>query len=287
MAMLNLAPHADIPHIRIQADERQPLIRFRELARYRELLLTLADRDLRVRYKQTVLGVLWVVLQPLLGSLVFAFVFGVVARLSQPGRPYVLFAFAGLMAWTTFANILQRVSVSLLSNSQMISKVYFPRLILPLSTAAAALVDFCVSLAVMFAMLLVYRVWPGWGVLLLPAWLAILVTMALGIGLLGAALLVRYRDVGHIIPVVLQLGLFMSPVALSTLVVPEKFRFVFWLNPLTGLLEAFRWSLLGPGPGGGVISLPALAYSIAAAAAAFWIGATVFKQQERSFADVI
>src|SRR5262245_61673128 len=184
--MLNLVSQSQIPHIRIRADERQPLINFRELARYRELLLTLADRDVRVRYKQTVLGVVWVVLQPLLASLVFAFVFGVVAGLSRTGRPYVLFAFAGLMAWNTFSGILSRVSNSLVGNSQMISKIYFPRLILPLSTAAAAMVDFCVSLAMMSVMLFIYRVWPGWGVLLLPAWLVILVTMALGIGLLGA-----------------------------------------------------------------------------------------------------
>jgi lipopolysaccharide transport system permease protein len=264
------------------------LIDLRELARYRELLLTLADRDLRVRYKQTALGVVWVVLQPLLASLIFAFVFGVVAGLAKTGRPYVLFAFAGLMAWNAFANIISRVSNSLVSNAAMLSKIYFPRLILPLSTAAATLVDFGVSLALMIVMLLSYRSWPGWGILLLPVWLFLLVAMALGIGLLGAALMVRYRDVAHIIPVALQLGLFISPVAWSTLVLERnasKYMWVFKINPLSGLLDAFRWSLLGPAEA--TLSAPALAYSATAAAVAFWIGVTVFRQHERSFADVI
>jgi lipopolysaccharide transport system permease protein len=283
--VLGLASERVSHHVRIQADDRQPLIDLRELARYRELLFTLADRDLRVRYKQTALGVVWVVLQPLLASLIFAFVFGVVAGLSKTGRPYVLFAFAGLMAWNAFSNIVSRVSNSLVSNAGMLSKIYFPRLVLPLSTAAASLVDFGVSLGLMIVMLLIYRCWPGWGIVLVPVWLLLLLIMALGIGLLGAALMVRYRDVAHILPVALQLGLFISPVAWSTLVVPSKYAWVFKINPLSGLLDAFRWSLLGPGEAS--LSLSALTYSAAAAAAAFWIGATVFRHQERSFADVI
>jgi lipopolysaccharide transport system permease protein len=282
--MLNLvSAEGEIHHVRIQADDRQPLMNLRELARYRELLLTLADRDLRVRYKQTALGVIWVVLQPLLASLIFAFVFGVVAGLAIDDKPYVLFAFAGLMAWNAFSGIVSRVSNSLVNNASMLSKIYFPRLILPLSTAMATLVDFGVSLAMMFLMLLFYRIWPGWGLLLLPVWLLILVTMALGIGLLGAALMVRYRDVAHIIPVALQLGMFISPVAWSTILVQGKYRYIFLINPLTGLLNAFRWSLLGEEG----LSVPALTYSATAAAFAFWVGAAVFKQQERSFADVI
>jgi lipopolysaccharide transport system permease protein len=276
-------PPGEPPHIRVRAGDRGAAIDVRELLRHRELLLTLAGRDLRVRYKQTALGVAWVVLQPLLGSLVFAFVFGVVAGLRREGTPYVLFAFAGLMAWYTFANIVSRVGNSLLANSQMVSKIYFPRLVLPLASAAAVLVDFGASLGLMALMLTFYRVWPGWGILLLPVWLAILLTFALGIGLFAAALVVRYRDVGHIIPVALQLGLFISPVAWSTLLVPGRYRFIFLVNPLTGLLDAFRWSLLGEG----ALGPAALAYSLVAAIATFWLGASVFKQQERSFADVI
>jgi lipopolysaccharide transport system permease protein len=273
----------ELPHIRVSADDSPTTIDVAELLRYRELLWTLADRDLRVRYKQTALGVIWVVLQPLLASLIFAFVFGVLAGLPSNGRPYVLFAFAGMIAWTTFSNILSRTTLALTGNSQILSRIYFPRLILPLSSAAASLVDMAVSLCLMLVMLLIYRVWPGWGILLLPIWLVILVTLSLGLGLITGSLIVRYRDIGHIIPVVLQLGLFITPVAWSTWTVPGRYRWVFQVNPLTGILEAFRWSLLGEG----TLSLSALAYSVTAAIAIFWFGAVVFKRQERSFADVI
>ena len=159
----------DVAHIRIRADESGKLIDIPELLRYGELLLSLAERDLRVRYKQTVLGVVWVVVQPLMASLIFAFVFGVVARLPSGGTPYVLVAFAGMLGWSIFSNIASRGSMSLLSNSQMISRIYFPRLVLPLAAAAAALVDWAFSLGLMALMMALYRVWPGWGVVLLPA----------------------------------------------------------------------------------------------------------------------
>jgi lipopolysaccharide transport system permease protein len=281
--MPKLESHADLPHIRIRANEVGAPIDIPELIRYRDLLLTMADRDLRVRYKQTVLGVVWVVLQPLLASLIFAFVFGIVAGMASNGKPYVLFAFAGLIAWNAFSNIVSRVSSSLVSSAHVLSKIYFPRIIPPLAAASAVLVDFGVSLGMMVLMLASYRVWPGWGVLLLPVWLAILVTMAFGFGLFAASLMVRYRDVSHIIPAMLQLGMFISPVAWSTLIVPAKYRWVFLVNPLSGVLDAFRWSLLGEG----TISLAALAYAAGVAALAFWLGARLFKQQERSFADVI
>ena len=274
---------SSVPHIQVRSDAGRAPIDLREILRHRDLLLTLADRDIRVRYKQTVLGVVWVVLQPLLGSLIFAFVFGVVAHLPSNGRPYILFAFAGLMAWNTFSNALTRASFSLVGNAHMISKVYFPRLILPLASVASTLIDFGVTLALMFVLLALYRVWPGPSLLLLPVWLAILLLLALGIGLMAAALMVKYRDISHIIPTFLQLGMFVSPVAWSTLIVPKKYQWVFFVNPLSGLLEAFRWSLLGEG----TLPLGALAYSTATAALVFWFGAIVFKQQERDFADVI
>src|SRR5512135_847865 len=274
---------SSVPHIQIRSDAGSAPIDLREILRHRDLLLTLADRDIRVRYKQPVLGVVWVVLQPLLGSLIFAFIFGVVAHLPSNGRPYILFAFAGLMAWNTFSNALTRASFSLVGNAYMVSKVYFPRLILPLASVASTLIDFGVTLALVFVLLALYRVWPGPSLLLLPVWLVILLLMALGIGLMAAALMVKYRDIGHIIPTFLQLGMFVSPVAWSTLVVPKKYQWVFFVNPLSGLLEAFRWSLLGEG----TLPLGALAYSTATAALVFWFGAIVFKLQERDFADVI
>jgi ABC-2 family transporter len=190
---------SSVPHIQIRSDAGRAPIELREILRHRDLLLTLADRDVKVRYKQTVLGVAWVVLQPLLGSLIFAFVFGVVAHLPSNGRPYILFAFAGLMAWNTFSSAITRASFSLVSNAHMVSKVYFPRLILPLASVASTLIDFGASLGLMLVLLALYRVWPGLG-LLLPVWLAILLLMALGIGLLAAALMVKYRDISGQVP---------------------------------------------------------------------------------------
>ncbi|MFO0959082.1 MAG: ABC transporter permease [Isosphaeraceae bacterium] len=259
-----MVPPRDLPTVQIRANSGRSPVNLGEIARHHELLWTLADRDIRVRYKQTALGVVWVVLQPLMGSLIFAFVFGVVAQLSVEGLPYTVFAFAGLMAWNTFASIVTRVSHSLLGNAPMVSKIYFPRLILPLSSTASTLVDFAVSLAMMIAMLAIFRINPGWGILLLPVWIAILLTLAMGIGLAAGALMVRYRDVGIIIPVALQMGMYISPVAWSTMVVPEKYRWVSW-STLLGSRPAFvRWSLLGVGTS---LSPGQLAYSALAAAA--------------------
>jgi lipopolysaccharide transport system permease protein len=280
---LSLEPKKDVVHTRIRADETGSLIDIPELLRYRELLLTLAERDLRVRYKQTLLGVVWVVLQPLMASLIFAFVFGVIAGLPSGGTPYVLVAFAGLLGWNTFSSILSRGSASLLGNSSMISRIYFPRLVLPLAAALAALVDSAFSLGLMTLMLAWYRVWPGWGVFFLPIWIAIIVILAVGFALIASSLVVRYRDISYIIPVVLQLGLYISPVALSMRNVPEKYQWVLWLNPLSGPLEAIRWSLLGEG----LLSHSALAYAIGVASVVVCVGLAVFKRQERSFADVI
>jgi lipopolysaccharide transport system permease protein len=281
--MATTASPSNLQHIQIRADSNLTTFELREIFRYRDLLLSLADRDIRVRYKQTVIGVAWVVLQPLMTSLIFAFVFGMLARLPSEGRPYILFVFSGLLAWNAFSQTLTRVSFALVGNAHLVSKVYFPRLILPLAAMASTLVDFVVALVLMFLMLIFYRVWPAWGLLLLPVWLAILLVMALGLGLVAAALMVKYRDISHIIPTILQLGMYATPVAWSALIVPAKFRWVFLVNPLTGLLGAFRWSLLGEG----TLSLPALAYSTATAAVLFWCGAIVFKQQEQNFADVI
>jgi lipopolysaccharide transport system permease protein len=277
------ASRGDTPRIRIRADEGGALIDLHELARYRDLLVTLAGRDLRVRYKQTMLGIAWVVLQPVVTSLIFSFVFGIVAGLSSDGRPYFLFAFTGMVAWTAFSSIITRVSHSLVGSAHILSKIYFPRLILPLANVATSLVDFCVSMILLVLMLACYGIWPGWHVLFLPVWLAILLALALGIGLFAASLMVRYRDVGYVLPVALQMGLFISPVAWSTALVPDRYRWILRVNPLSGVLDGFRWSLLGEG----TPSMSAIAYSTAMAVAVLWVGAATFKQQERSLADVI
>jgi lipopolysaccharide transport system permease protein len=283
--MLDIASASELPQVRIRASEPGPLIDVPELLRFRDLLWTLAERDIKVRYKQTALGVIWVVLQPLMAALIFAFVFGVIAGLPSDGQPYVVFAFAGMTAWNTFANVISRVSGSLVGNGYIISKIYFPRVILPLSSTISALVDSSFSLVVMFVLMAIYRVWPGWGIVFLPVWLLILVVLAFGLGLMTSAWMVRYRDFVHIIPVMLQLGLFISPVAWSTTnsKLSEKFLWILRMNPIASLLEAFRWSLFGRA----APPLSALAYSLVTAIAVFWMGMMVFKQQERSFADVI
>jgi lipopolysaccharide transport system permease protein len=270
-------------HVRISAGASRPAISLGALVRHFDLLMSLAARDVKVRYKQTVLGVAWVVLQPLLAALIFSFVFGMVARLPSEGRPYVLFAFAGLLAWNLFSNTVMRSSIALISNAHIVTKVYFPREVLPISAMFSALLDFGVSLGVMFIMLVWYRVWPGGMLLLLPLWVAILVVMALGIGLMAGALMVRFRDIQHMIPTLLTLGLYASPVAWSVSAVPARYRPACLLNPLGGLLEAFRRSLLGEG----VLSGPALAYSAITAVLMFWVGAKVFRRMERRFADVL
>jgi lipopolysaccharide transport system permease protein len=272
-----------VPHVRISAGASRPAVSIGMLVRHFDLLMSLAARDVKIRYKQTALGVLWVVLQPLLAALIFSFVFGMVARLPSEGRPYLLFAFAGLLAWNLFSNTVMRSSIALISNAQMVTKVYFPREVLPISAMFSALLDFGVSLAVLAVMLVWYQVWPGGALLLLPLWTAILVVMALGIGLMAGAVMVPFRDVQHMIPTLLTLGLYASPVAWSVSAVPARYRLVYLLNPLSGLLEAFRRSLLGEG----MLSGAALAYSAVTAVLIFWVGATVFRRMERSFADAL
>jgi lipopolysaccharide transport system permease protein len=283
--MPDIALTSENLHVRVCAGDADPCFDIPELWRFRDLLWTLAERDLKVRYKQTVLGVIWVVLQPLMSSLIFAFVFGVIAAMPSDGRPYVLFALAGTTAWNSFSNVFMRVSSSLTGNAQMLSKIYFPRLILPLSSSISALVDSAFSFGLMFVLLAFYRLWPGWGVVLLPFWLLLVLMLALGLGLIAGTWMVTYRDVVHVVPVVLSLGMFISPVAwsLSNPNLSEKYRFLVRLNPLCSLIEAFRWSFLGEGE----LPLLALAYSTVVVGAVFWLGVMVFKKQERSFADVI
>jgi lipopolysaccharide transport system permease protein len=272
-----------VPLVRICAGAGRPAINLGVLVRYFDLLVSLAARDVKVRYKQTVLGVSWVVLQPLLAAVIFSFVFGKVARLPSEGRPYMLFAFAGLLAWNLFSNTVTRSSIALVANAHVVTKVYFPREVLPISAMFSAVLDFGVSLVVMALMLAWYRIWPGLMLILLPLWIAVLVVMALGIGLMAGALMVRFRDVQHMIPTLLSLGLYASPVTWSVSAVPAQYRLVCLLNPLSGSLEAFRRSLLGEG----VLSGGALAYSAVTAGLIFWLGAKVFRRMERSFADVL
>ena len=270
-------------HLKIRPTRGWAALNLGQIWQFRDLLTSFAARDVKLRYRQTALGVLWVLFQPLLGAGIFAFVFNKVAGLSSDGVPALLFSFVGLLGWNVFGTTLTKSSTCLIQNSQLISKVFFPRLILPLSTVFGALIDFGVGLALLPLLLLFYGVLPGAAVLLLPVWLLLIALLALGIGLFAAAFTVSYRDVQYVVPVFTQMLLYASPVAYAVSAVPERFRPYYFLNPLSGLFEGLRWSLLGTGSP----RWEHAAFSAACAVVVFAAGAFAFKRMERRFADVI
>jgi lipopolysaccharide transport system permease protein len=272
------------PLLTIQAKSQWLPADPRELWAFRAVLTRFASRDIKLRYRQTALGVAWVVLQPLLGAGILSFVFGSVAGLDAPeGVPYFLFSLAGMIAWTAFSQVLTRSSAALVGNAQLVSKVYFPRVLLPLSTVASSLVDLVVSSVVLLGLLLVSGtgVGPAW--LLFPLWLCAIGCLSLGVGLILGATMVRYRDVQYILPVAVQFLLYASPVAYSFASVPSSARVAFRLNPLTGLLEGLRWSVLGTARPSWTLVTYSLTVSVLLLAA----GSIFFGRFERRFADVI
>ncbi len=287
---LENAPAARSPHpqpraiVRIRPPRAWESLDFSALWRFRDLLLALAVRDIKLRYRQTFLGVLWVVLQPLLGAGIFAFVFGRVARLDSGGEPYVLFAYAGLLAWNLFNGVVLKASGALVANAPLVSKVFFPRLLLPFSGVLSTLLDFVIALAVGGILFLASGRTPGFSLLLAPFWLVLLLLLATGIGLLCAALAVSYRDVLHILPVALQFLLYGSPVGYTIAAIPPGLaRTLYKLNPLAPSIEGFRVAMLGHG----FIGLRSGLYASAAAVFVFIAGVVVFRRMERQFADVI
>jgi lipopolysaccharide transport system permease protein len=289
---MTLAPQTSLPQVSAQPSKPYLVIEPRsglsalhlvELWQYRDLLLTLAGRDVKLRYKQTALGVLWVILQPLMAAGIFAVVFGKVAKLPSDGFPYFLFAFAGMLGWNAFNSTLTKSSACIVDNANLVSKIFFPRLILPLSTVFSTLIDFAVAMCLMAVMMVMYGIAPTLGILLVPLWLVMLIMLAVGVGLFTSALMVPYRDLRYVIPVIMQFLLYASPVAYSVSVVPERLRFWFYLNPLSGLLDAFRWSLLGRGQ----LDWAAVGYAAACVVVVFLFGIYSFKKMERRFADVI
>ena len=274
------------PFLTIKPTSGWQAINFAELWQFRDLLTTLAQRDVKLRYRQTALGALWVVLQPLMAAIIFTVVFSRIAHLPTDGLPALAFMFASLLAWNAFSSTLTKVSGCLVGNSNLVSKVYFPRLVLPLSTILSTLLDFCVGLVMLVAIMIFYRIVPGFGLLLLPVWLALIVLLAVGIGLFTSALTVTYRDVAYILPVAVNFLLYASPIAYSLAAIPKHspyLHLLFTVNPLSGLLQAFRWSLLGDG----TLPLGLVAYSAVFALTVFTLGAFSFKKMEKKFADII
>lgn len=258
---------------------------WRDLWRYRELLYFLAWRDVKVRYKQTLIGVAWVVLRPLLTMIILTVVFNRIAGLGQDAVvPYALMVLAGLLPWQFFATAFAESGNSLVGNAQMIAKVYFPRIVVPVSSVFAGLVDFTVTLALLLPLMVWYQHWPDWRILCLPVFLLLGLAISLGAGIALAALNVRYRDVRFIIPFVVQFGLYLSPVGFSVAEIPEDWRWLYDINPMVGVIEGFRWSLLA---GADPLPVAAVFNSLLFALALLWFGIRYFRRVEKTFADVI
>jgi lipopolysaccharide transport system permease protein len=255
----------------------------RDLWRYRELLLFLAWRDVKVKYKQTVVGLLWVIVQPLMTMIIFTFVFGRLAGLPSQGVPYPLFVLSGLVVWQYFASSLTGSTTSVVGSSGLISKVYFPRLVVPISTVIAGLVDFIVALGLVAALMAWYNQPVAWRMLLLPAFVLLAMVTALGVGLWLSMLNVQFRDVQFTVPFLTQIWLFCSPVAYAAGLIPPKYQLLFALNPMTIVINGFRWSLLGTDPH----FRPLNFVSIIVVVVLFAGGLIYFKRAEKTFADVI
>lgn len=258
---------------------------WRDLWRYRELLLILAWRDVSVRYKQTAVGIAWAFIRPFLTMVVFTVVFGHIARLQTDSPvPYALVVIGGLLPWTLFAAVLGDASNSVISNSNLISKVYFPRMIVPLATVLIAVIDFGVSLAILTGLMIWYAFVPGWQILLLPVFVLLTVLASLGPAIWAAAIVVKYRDFRFVVPFALQFGLYVSPVGFPSSVVPEQWRLLYNLNPMVGIIDGFRWCIVG---GEMPLYLPGFLLSLGVTAFFLWLGIGTFRRIERDFADMI
>jgi lipopolysaccharide transport system permease protein len=258
---------------------------WRDVWTYRELFAILAWRDLAVRYKQTVIGVGWAVIRPLLSMLIFTVVFSRVAKLPSEGKaPYSVMVLAGMLPWFLFSTILSEASNSLVANSNLIGKVYFPRLIVPSATIAVALVDFAITFVLLLLMMVWYGFLPDWRFAFLPGFVLLAILASLGPALYITALNVKYRDFRYIIPFILQFGLYVSPVGYSSAVVPEKWRMLYGLNPAVGVIDGFRWCLLR---GESKFYLPGFSLSVGVVAVFLVLGTWYFRKTERTFADLL
>ncbi|MEP6958278.1 MAG: ABC transporter permease [Nitrospirota bacterium] len=250
---------------------------------YRELLFALVERELKVRYKQTAIGVSWVLLQPLVTMLIFTFIFGQMAQMPSDGVWYPVFSLTALLPWTYFAQAITRSGGSLVGNANLVTKIYFPRILLPLSMIVAPLVDLALSLVVLFGLLIYAGIPLTWKVITLPLFILVAMLTAMGVSLLVSATNVRYRDVAHAVPFVIQIWMFVSPIVYPVSLVPERWRLLYGLNPMVGVIEGFRWALLGqtvPDP-------VAMAASVGMFFVLLMAGMVYFRRMERQFADVI
>jgi lipopolysaccharide transport system permease protein len=280
-------PVPDVPTLIIQSTRGWASLDLGAVWRYRELLYFLVWRDVKVRYKQTVLGVLWIILQPVVSMVVFSLLFGQLLKVPSDGVPYPVFAYTALLPWNYFAGSLTRSSGSLVSNPQLITKVYFPRLIIPLSGLFSNLVDFGVAFVVLIGLMFFYGIQITSAIVVLPFLILLAMLTALGFGLWLAALNVRYRDVGYLVPFLIQVWMYATPVIYGSTLIPERFRFLLALNPMTVVVEGFRWSLLGQTAPASQTSIWILILSLIMVAVVLITGLIFFRRTERTFADII
>lgn len=273
----------NVRELLIQADRLESEY-WKDLWRYRELFYFLAWRDIIVRYKQTAIGIAWALIRPFLTMVVFTVVFGNLAKLPSEGAPYPILVFAAMLPWQFFANSLSESSNSLIANTNLISKVYFPRLIVPASTVIVSFVDFMISATILLALMAWYNFVPDWRILTLPLFILIAFAAAIGGGLWLATLNVEYRDFRYIVPFIVQFGLYISPVGFSSQIVPQHWRLLYSLNPMVGVIDGFRWAILG---GESSIYLPGFVLSVGIVALLLVSGIWYFRKMERTFADVI
>jgi lipopolysaccharide transport system permease protein len=257
---------------------------WKDLWKYRELFYFLAWRDILVRYKQTAIGLAWALLRPFLTMVVFTIVFGSLAKLPSGGAPYPILVFSAMLPWQFFSSALSECSNSLITNANLISKVYFPRLIVPTSSVIVSFVDFMISGMILLGLMAWYNFVPDWRILMLPVFILIAFAAASGAGLWLAALNVEYRDFRYIVPFIVQLGVYISPVGFSSNIVPEKWRLLYSLNPMVGVIDGFRWAILG---GDSTIYLPGFILSVGLVLLLLITGISHFRKMERKFADVI
>jgi lipopolysaccharide transport system permease protein len=257
---------------------------WQDLWRYRELFYFLAWRDILVRYKQTAIGVAWALIRPFLTMVVFSVVFGQLAKLPSQGAPYPILVFSALLPWQFFANSLSECSDSLINNANLLSKVYFPRLVVPTSAIVVSFVDFMISGMILLGLMAWYDFVPSWRIVTLPLWIGMAFAAAMGAGLWLASLNVQYRDFRYVVPFMVQFGLYISPVGFSSSIVPERWRWLYSLNPMVGVIDGFRWAIMG---GESQIYIPGLMLSLGLVGGLLVSGIWYFRKMERTFADVI
>lgn len=258
---------------------------WQDLWRFRELFYILSWRDIKVRYKQTVLGVAWSIIRPLLTMFVFTIIFGSIAKLPSEGAaPYAIMVYAAMLPWQFFSNALSESSGSLIGNANLISKVYFPRLIIPTAAVITSFIDFLISFVILIGLMIYYQYAPSWNIVFLPVFLVIAFLASIGPGLWLTALNVKFRDFRYIVPFIVQFGLYISPVGFSSNIVPEKWKFLYSLNPMVGVIDGFRWCILG---GDMNINVKGFLLSMSIVVFFLWLGVYQFRKMEKTFADLI